>query len=253
MGLNGVMGDWLRDLYPEEGLECCSREEAIEICSPYAEAFGYGNADISVYAMTLECLEAAWRDRRGHAPDPDFQIVSMEEIGTAREEGDDEKADQLYRQRLSAAGQGIAWTKEDEALMLIYRPLINGKAVNSSVQYLKLLYVPGYDGIVYASGYPCLSERESAGIQDVISQEKAVSEAILAMGVRSQESFRLRDISLEYYAPLELWRGTDEDKVATPCWKIDFERTEGMKEEKLLLSVNGSILVNALDGQWIEY
>jgi len=252
--VGGTVGGWLRTNYPLEDLESCSREEAIEICTPYAQAYGFDeDVDVSVYAMTLEALERVGSSHDwGHAPNLEYVVPGMDEIRKAAQTESSEKANELMFQRQQAASQGREWKKEDEALMLIYRRMIDGKLLNGSVSFLQMIYVPSLKKVVYANGGCAVETLETTErYENLISKETAVSEAIMAMGVK-QENVEVESIVLGYYVSPTII-GAENGEALVPCWKIEYKQTEGFMEDGTSISVNGTILVNAVSGNVIMY
>lgn len=94
--LTNGMGNSFRQLCPNESLDICSKEQAIEACSKYAQACGYGSdCDITVYAFTLDAIEKVnevFADSIS-APGEGFDIVTKGQVEELRDEGKDEEAE----------------------------------------------------------------------------------------------------------------------------------------------------------------
>ena len=101
----------LRAQYPEEQIDGCSRDEAIEKCRGAADALGYGNAHVEAYAMTVDALNYMHKN-------------VMDEVGSGRPSEDYYKTDPETGQEV--VGDQKEWTKEYEAMMLTYYPLPDG-------------------------------------------------------------------------------------------------------------------------------
>ena len=103
--LSSGLGSSLRRQCPEEELDTCTKEQAIEACSKYAQACGYGEeADVSVYAFTLDIINEINKEWGNSisAPGEGFEVVTRGQIEELRDEGKDEEADKLY-DRLNSA------------------------------------------------------------------------------------------------------------------------------------------------------
>lgn len=251
--VHGAVGGWLRDFYPLEDLDSCSKEEVIEACQPYVQAYGYAtDIEVNVYAMTLETLEDAWSEWKGHAPDPDYEVPGIDAIRKAGKTEGSEKAYELQLQRQNAVCQNQKWQKEDEAFLMIYRSCIDGKTVHGSSSQLKLIYVPALDKVVYASGQYILETMDTKEqYENLIDREKAVSEAALALNA-PQELLEVESIELEYYVAPTVG-SAENGEALIPCWTIEYKKTDALLNERLSRTVNGTILINAVDGQAIFY
>ena len=77
-------------------MDTCTKEQAIEACSKYAQACGYGSdCDITVYAFTLDAIEKVnkvFYDSIS-APGEGFDIVTKGQVEELRDEGKDEEAE----------------------------------------------------------------------------------------------------------------------------------------------------------------
>lgn len=121
--MNNVVDCGMRARFPEEDLDSCSREEVLRECKKYAEVLGYGEAEASVYAMTLDTLQKTSREMPGlGAPIPGFDTAKRSELGE----------DDFNR----------PWKKEHEALLVIYRPYVNGIILDSASQTWRLFMSP---------------------------------------------------------------------------------------------------------------
>lgn len=238
--LNPCLTEGMRSIFPLEDIDTCSREEAIAFCQPYAEACGYLDADISVYAMTLESLEnISEKFYNGHtAPQDGLHIMMRREYWEKVEAGEmtEEEMSEL-RYPTSFA----PWEKKHEAMLLVYRPYINGLIMDSQdSQILIIVYAPYYNGIVFAEGYVPNEELEVSSVETLISKEKAVSKLITSIGANSQEDIMVSNISLVYSAR------SSRANLALPCWRIDYTYPEHYDN----MGINQyTILIDAVDGQ----
>lgn len=196
----------MREIFPLEEIETCSKEEAIAFCQPYAEVCGYGNADISVYAMDLDAIARLNDFHEGNleAPEEGFVQMTRKEYWEGQKKVEDGEMTQEELMDQWFASPSGEWEKKYEAMMLIYRPYINGSIMDSYVQMLTLLYVPYYNRIICAKGYAPYSEIGISSEEPIISQEKAVNKLLTTIGASSQEDIIIDDISLVYSLRYEL-------------------------------------------------
>lgn len=243
------LGSSIRKAYPEESLEGWTKEEVLAVCRPYAEACGYENADVQVYAMTLEVLQKSAEEKGNiSAPGPGFEVVTYGEIADANEAGDTEKAEALREQMYSATGRGISWQKKDEAFLVVYRPYLNGLVTDSFLQRMTIIYVPQYQKIVYAEAYMPFSILDTGDETELISREAAVSETMLSLGAESEEDITINNIELVYSVRRE---ELAEKGMVSPCWRIDYDLKRG--SEEAMYMDGGTTLINAIDGHISTY
>lgn len=192
--------DWgIRKAYPEDELTACSKEEALRYCRPYAEFMGYKEAEVTVCAMTQEMLEDVRKNFSAGAP------VRGAKKAT---DSDDE-----------VANASVAWTKEDEAYYIIYKPYLGGKLMESVSQLLEIIYVPKYKKIMYASGLmPWLADQK-AGEEKILSSEAAVEKVKQLHGVQNERDIKIEKTSLVYSLNWDFAK----EKKASLCWRVDYE------------------------------
>lgn len=227
----------LRSYYPEENLDSCSKEEAIEFCRPYAEACGYGQADVSVYAVPLSQLKSYGSS----APDPTFEPVTKRQIEEAREAGDTEEANRLSELYNSPYTRGVPWEKKDEAFFLVYQTQLDGLLMESAYQYLLIIYAPQYDIPVYIEGTQALQLTEQIETQTLVSKGEAFGEALLVKGISDVKEVEIDQVSLIYEMDLntEEKDGRLETWFKTvPCWKVEY-RTNGTRTTVIIDAVKG--------------
>lgn len=220
----------LRDYFPEENLENCSKKDAVSFCKPYAEALGYGDAEVMVFAMREQELQGISTGRRGGssvtlgAPDPDCNLV--------------------YRESELGEREPVPWEKKHEAFLLLYRPRIGEYQIDWGEQEYHMIYVPARNEIVYANGeLPFVLENK--GKEDIISSGAAVSKVMQANGVSDDNGIEIDSTELVYSSDLDqLYEGG----WLRPYWRIDF-KTNRNKQDKM----TKSILVNAITGQLSTY
>jgi len=220
----------LRDYFPEENLENCSKEEAISFCKPYAEALGYGDAEVIVFAMREQELQDISTGRRGGstiingAPDPDCELV--------------------YKESELAQREPVPWEKKDEAFWLIYRPHIGEYRIDWGDQEYHMIYVPARNEVVYATGrLPLVFE--SKGNEDIISSEAAVSKVMQANGVSDKNGIEIKSTEMVYSSDSDRFY---EGGWLHPYWRIDFKTNRNQHD-----TMTKTMLVNAITGQLSTY
>ena len=242
--LSSGLGSSLRRQCPEEELDTCTKEQAIEACSKYAQACGYGEeADISVYAFTLDIINEInkeW-DNSISAPGEGFEVVTRGQIEELRDEGKDEEADKLYDKLNSATERGLPWKKEHEAILLYYRQKLDGVKIDSQSAGLRILYVPYTNKVVLINGYTPYEQASVLETTELISEERAVSQVIQELGIRSQQDIDINQISMIYAIQLK-----DGNAYAVPAWKVDYLLKN--VDEDTMSGDTGSIRIDAVSG-----
>lgn len=244
----------MRAFFPEENLDTCTKEEVLALCQPYAEAFGYGEAEVSVYAMTLDCLNQfnEFYNNLMSAPGPGFERITYEvqdEWSAAILAGEKtyEEYAAMIKNGHDALSRGFEWEKKYEAMLLYYRPYWNGKIVDSRRQIMKIIYVPYYNRVIYLNGYLPYEVQESAGEQILISPDEAVNIVLANVGASSQEDIIIDQISLVYslrFLNLELAKEGNFYTV-NPCWRIDYTHEEYGDR---FGNDNYTMVIDAIDG-----
>jgi len=240
--------------YPEEDLDVCTKEEAIEACRPYMELIGYEDAEVTSFAITMEAIEKAqsrWEaaDTKISAPGPGFVMPTMREYNELWFEGKQE--DEIYEilgiDYIPAEDRGIEWSKKDEAFMLIYQPYINGTLIESTQMLAVVIYAPQYSQPVYISALvpPVIDEVIEEG--KLVSREAAMEELMLSYWVESLNDIQVK--SMELASSIVLTE--DPERVAgkryqmTPSWEITFQlkdRLEAYEQTVLVDALSGNII-----------
>ncbi len=253
------MSQRLMEWFPEGELENYSSQKVVKACEQFAKACGYGEAQVTVYAMELEGLwEAAkFMNQDGEfnsAPNPDYEYISRNEISSAMENGDTELALKLLKQKNSSPQDVIEWEKKHEAYLLIYRTRANGMLMDSKMHGMWCIYVPEYERVVVAEvGCPLIVtniEQET----ELITKEEALANALPIIPVESEEDITVTNISLVYSPRSEqLFDKETEEKVLNPCWRIDYVIKEDKISTDQYQNDDGTVLINAVDGFEVEY
>ncbi len=240
----------LRRLYPEEGLENCSREEALLMCQPYAEACGFSDYLADTYAITtdvLDYLESTF-GFQSSAPGAGGGLIRRSERNRLESEGKTDEANAYWQKRHEVTRRGIPWTKDKEAIFVVYREIIDGLPLDNRFESLVLLYVPAYGQVMYANGYFPSEKIGETGAEATVTAEEALAEALLYIGAESQKDIELKGASLVYsYRPNQGMAGL-ESRIADPCWRFDYVLIKA-DEMMLLLADKGTVLVDAVDGR----
>ena len=216
----------LMQMYPEIELESCSREEALAACTPVAEACGYEDAQVSVYAMTFEALQEQAAFTKGYvrsAPGPDYENNFYE------------------------------WEKEHEAYLLVYKYTVNGRVLDSAKFDLMCIYVPKYEKIVYARGTHQLVATETSEETELISQEDAIAEVLLMLNLDSTEDITITGISMVYSPEGPKILNELEKKTMEPCWRIDYVLSDKVKATPGYMYDDWTRMISAIDGRQVKY
>ena len=253
----------LMDLYPEEDLELCSREEAIAFCAPLAEACGYKDAKVSVYALTKEVLndypERARTFTNAKELEPPYsnmeKTVSMADIIAAQDAGDEELAKALEKKwKEELERENGVWTDEFEAYLLVYRLVLNGRLLDSTYFSMRCIYVPAYEKVVYVYGESSVAVVETLEEVALITEEEALAEALRVARIDSVDKITLKGISMVYSPRYEQANPSLERRVIDPCWRIDYQLSEElMNNATVAVTDDGTILINAVDGRENKY
>lgn len=256
----------LMELYPEEDLEACSREEAIAFCAPVAKACGYEDAKVSVYAMTKEVLndypERARMFTKAEVLDPPYvekkQNVSMKDILEAQKSGNKELVKEL-KEKLEKQTQeneqeiGV-WTEDMEAYLLVYQSVLNGRLFDTTKFCMRCIYVPAYNKVVYVHGQRSAVAVETLEEVELITEEEALAEALRVAKIDSVEKITLKGISMVYSPRYEQANETLKRRVVDPCWRIDYQLSEElMNNATVAIKDDGTVLINAVDGRENKY
>ena len=175
-------GTSLRGMYPKEELDSCSKEQAIQACEKYAKLCGYEDAEVSSYAITLDAVEKINEIMPVGAPGEGYEIITRGQVEQLRDEGKDSEADALEEKMDSGAERNLPWTKEYEAIILIYHLKLNDVLVDSRNQQLEIVYVPYKNKIAVLSATIPYEPEKISEKHELISKEKAMSQAVQVLG-----------------------------------------------------------------------
>lgn len=256
---NNEMSARLMEWFPEGEIDSCSSAEAIDICAPLAEACGFGEAQVTAYAMTLEGIQEAstFLNEEGDpfksAPNPEYEYITGDQIRAAMESGNEKLAVELLEKRTSVVNSGIPWTKEHEAYLLVYYPRMNELVLDSKMHGMWCIYVPMYGRVVAMEATSPLVLTGTEENESLISKKEAVEEVVRILNLESLDDITIKNISLVYSPRNKQVDKENETKVINPCWRIDYAIDEDKMTLDQLQSDDGTILINAVDGRETEY
>lgn len=245
------------DIYPEEDLENCSREEAIAACAPLAKAMGYENAQVNAYAMKKEILNNFAKLSRAEkyglnfsAPDPEYDYKYIEEQEEKARQNGDYKAITGYMEHMFGNDEKIEWTERTEAYILVYRSVWNDLVMDTSNDYMLLcVYVPAYGKIVYVDGTQSLVHTNLEE-KELMSAEDAVAEVLRVQKIASEKDIIVRNISLVYSPRAKQILPNLEQRIIDPCWRIDYQLSDDLlKRNPKFETDDGTLMINAIDGK----
>lgn len=201
--LNSIIEWGLREALPEENLDNCTKEEALERCNPYAELLGYDseNSEAEVYALTLDKLENT-------------------ELSTYGPLKGKNNTNTLTADQLRDIEKDYPWSKEYEAMYVVYKPYINGILLDSNYCQIEMVYVPKYERVVYVMAeIPWIVTKKSA-VGSLISKEDAVAQAMLVNHITNEKNFKADSVTLVYSQNIV---HLQEDSELDLCWRVNFK------------------------------
>ncbi len=242
--VRGLESNTMWWLFPKEELETCSKEEAIAVSQPYAEALGYGESKVSVYAGTLDLIQEAAELIGMGAPWEEYEVRTMKEYYELLDQGKTEEAEELYGYRIDGAGcQRIPWEKKHEAMIVTYQPYLEGHLMAQHYSSLVVVYVPLYGHVIYAQALMPYEVVEVLEEKPLISKSEAIAEVLQLNGYESVDEIELKDVSLLYAHQITIEDGKESAKVI-PCWRIDYLYQDEEKEEM----VGTTMMIDAIYG-----
>lgn len=263
----------LIDMYPKGELKSCSVEDVLTACQPLAQACGYGEAQADVYVMKHEVLND-YKNYVGaanislrmskSAPDPDYDYeyaYNLKQRIIKEAEAEDVDAELLENMLTewddyicSFEEKIVPWTEEHDAYLVVYQSKLNGLILDSTEYNLICVYAPAYDGIVYAKGSRSLELSEVLEEPELVTKEEAIAEAVRVLKIPSEEDITIKSITMIYSPRYEQVKRGLEKRVVDPCWRIDYELGENLKDNSLLyVDDSGTVVINAVDGRQNKY
>lgn len=224
--------DWgLRQVLTEEELPDCKKSDVLAICNPYAQVLGYDseNSKANLYAITLDAIEESYV-KWGYKTYGPLKGLNNKRILSSDEY---EKKQKNY-----------PWSKEDEAIYIVYRPIIHGLDMVSAYCHLEMIYVPSYHSIVYVMGEVPWKVSKTTEKGGVITQEEAISYAKSILGIRSDSDVEVAKAELVYSQDYNQLR---TDWTLNLCYEVDLKILNSAQYKDDL--AYKSVLVNAYTGE----
>ena len=207
-------------------------------CEKYAKLCGYEDAEVSSYAITLDAVEKINEIMPVGAPGEGYEIITRGQVEQLRDEGKDSEADALEEKMDSGAERNLPWTKEYEAIILIYHLKLNDVLVDSRNQQLEIVYVPYKNKIAVLSATIPYEPEKISEKHELISKEKAMSQAVQVLGT----DVKILTLSLVYVMEYD----ENGDENAVPAWKINYtaNNTDGFMQ----IASSKLIYIDAVSG-----
>ena len=124
---------------------------------------------------------------------------------------------------------------------MYYRQKLDGVKIDSQSAGLRILYVPYTNKVVLINGYTPYEQESVLETTELISEERAVSQVIQELGIRSQQDIDINQISMIYAIQLK-----DGNAYAVPAWKVDYILKN--VDEDTMSGDTGSIRIDAVSG-----
>ncbi len=224
-----LFGATIRNKLPGEDIDGCTKEEALKYCNPYAELLGYGkdNSVAEVYALTLDSLLKGSETGVPH-------YGPLKGIDNKKPLPDDE-FDKLQEKYL--------WTKEYEALYVVYKPYTNGLVFESSYGALEMIYAPAYEKIVYLFGEMPWIVNEKKKADKIITKEEAEKEAVTVTKAK-KDNVKIENVTMVYSQNILHLR---ENNSLDLCYRVDLK----IENSAMYTGPKAyqSILINAVTGE----
>ena len=229
-------GSLLRETYPEESLASCTKEQAVKACEKYARLCGYEDAEVSSYAITLDAIQNIEKKLQYTigAPGEGYEVITRGKVEQLRDEGKEAEADALYDKMDSGFKRNLPWKKEYEAMLLVYKLKLNGVLMDN--EQLEIIYLPYQNKVVILSADLPYEPEEISEKHELVSKEKAMSQAIQTLGT----NITIDTISLVYVKEYN----ADGENYAVPTWRVDYIQNN----ESAIAGRTGTIYIDAVSG-----
>ena len=227
----------MKHLFPEEDLEGCSREEVIAICTPLANACGFGDAQVSVYTIKHEIMN-------NYAKEAHVDIS-----------GYNGSESEWNAKQIGAPENRDMWTEKDDAYILVYQPILNGRLLDSKYYQCVFIYVPERESVVYVETGRSLVVTETLEPVELITKDNALMEVMRLLEIKSTDDIIFKGVSMVYSPRYDQANETLERRIIDPCWRIDYEMNEEIRKKhygRYYLD-DGTIMINAIDGKVNQY
>lgn len=229
-------GSLLRETYPEESLASCTKEQAVKACEKYARLCGYEDAEVSSYAITLDAIQNIEKKLQYTigAPGEGYEVITRGKVEQLRDEGKEAEADALYDKMDSGFKRNLPWKKEYEAMLLVYKLKLNGVLMDN--EQLEIIYLPYQNKVVILSADLPYEPEEISEKHELVSKEKAMSQAIQTLGT----NITIDTISLVYVKEYN----ADGENYAVPTWRVEYIQNN----ESAIAGRTGTIYIDAVSG-----
>ena len=229
-------GSLLRETYPEESLASCTKEQAVKACEKYARLCGYEDAEVSSYAITLDAIQNIEKKLQYTigAPGEGYEVITRGQVEQLRDEGKEAEADALYDKMDSGFKRNLPWKKEYEAMLLVYKLKLNGVLMDN--EQLEIIYLPYQNKVVILSADLPYEPEEISEKNELVSKEKAMSQAIQTLGT----NITIDTISLVYVKEYN----ADGENYAVPTWRVEYIQNN----ESAIAGRTGTIYIDAVSG-----
>ena len=229
-------GSLLRETYPEESLASCTKEQAVKACEKYARLCGYEDAEVSSYAITLDAIQNIEKKLQYTigAPGEGYEVITRGQVEQLRDEGKEAEADALYDKMDLGFKRNLPWKKEYEAMLLVYKLKLNGVLMDN--EQLEIIYLPYQNKVVILSADLPYEPEEISEKHELVSKEKAMSQAIQTLGT----NITIDTISLVYVKEYN----ADGENYAVPTWRVDYIQNN----ESAIAGRTGTIYIDAVSG-----
>ncbi len=151
-----------------------------------------------------------------------------------RDEGKEAEADALYDKMDSGFKRNLPWKKEYEAMLLVYKLKLNGVLMDN--EQLEIIYLPYQNKVVILSADLPYEPEEISEKHELVSKEKAMSQAIQTLGT----NITIDTISLVYVKEYN----ADGENYAVPTWRVEYIQNN----ESAIAGRTGTIYIDAVSG-----
>ena len=208
----------LESVFPKEYYKHYLPKDVRKKCLPFAEACGYGDAKVDIYAIKHEVLN------------------------------------ELENNDASQDENKIVWTKEHDAYLLVYQTKVEEYVIDSTYYNMMYVFVPAYDRIVYAQAYRSLVVTETVEEENLLTAENMIAEMLRVFNITNPEDLIIHDFSLVYSPRYEMVNNELERKMIEPCWRFEYALSENVSTERLQYhDIDGTIFMGAKDGSIFKY
>ena len=229
--VNNLFGTALRKNLPGESIDGCTKEEALKYCNQYAKLFGYNpdNSLAEVYALDIDSMSKG-------------SVTGSQSYGPLKGINNNKT---LSFFEVRDIEEKYPWTKEYEALYVVYKPCINGLVLDSRFCSAQMVYAPAYGRVVYIEAeFPFVLKEKRPLEEKTITKEEAVAEAKLLSNTANKDNIKIEDVTMVYSLNI---KHLYEDNELDLCWRVDY-KIENSAAHKGAEAYK-SVLINAITGE----